>query len=98
LDRAKRPVDLGAELPFDPFAAAQPIAMLAAVSAAITSHERGGLLGDGAHGAGSARGSVLAHVENRAHVKRSHRGMRVPCAVRSVLREYFRESIRIVGE
>ena len=82
LDRAKGFVDLRAELPGDPFAAAQAVAVLAAVGALVFAHQRP---------ASSAMARILgapsrAHVEDRPHVQRADRGMRIPGAARAVAR------------
>ena len=80
LDGAEGGVDAGAELPGDPFAAAQAVAVLAAVGALELAHQHARFLGDGAH----LGGAVGAHVEDRPHVQRADRGMRVPGAARAV--------------
>ncbi len=94
LDRAKRVVERRAELPRDPFAAAQAVAVLAAVRALVAAHERRRLLGDRAH----LRRAVAPHVEDRPHVQRADRRVRVPGAARSVAREHLGQRVGVVGE
>ena len=81
LDGAEGFVDRGAELPLDPFAAAQAVAVLAAEGALVLAHQRAGLFGDRAH-LGRAVG---AHVEDGPHVQRADRRVRVPGAAAAVL-------------
>ena len=82
----------------NPFAAADPVAVLAAVGAAEFAHQHGGLLGDRAHPLRAALRPVAPHVENRPHVQRAHRGMRVPGAVRAVPAEDLGERVGVVGQ
>src|SRR4029453_14780057 len=76
LDLAECAVDIRAELPRDPFAAAQAVAVLAGIRALVFADHRRGLFGDRAH----FRGAAAAHVENRPHVQRTDAGVRVPGA------------------
>jgi hypothetical protein len=94
LDGAEGVVDLRAELPLDPFAAAQPVAMLAAIGALVLPHQGGGFLGNGAHLAGA----VAAHVEDRAHMQGADRGVGIPGAARAVLREDLGQRVGVIGQ
>src|SRR5208282_1176818 len=76
LDGAKGFIQGWTELPADPFAATQAVAVLAAVSAPKLAHKIRGLLGDGTHPGGASLRSRPTHVENRPHVQRSDGGMR----------------------
>ena len=60
--------ELWAEERRDPFAAHQPVAMLAGIRAFVLFDHLGGFFGDGAHFARA----VFAHVQNRPHVQRAH--------------------------
>ena len=42
--------------------------------------------------------AVAAHVEDRPHVQRADRGVRVPGAARAVLLEHLREAVGVLGE
>ena len=94
LDLGECVVDPRSELPRDPFAAAQPVTVLAGIGAFVFPHHRGGFLGDRAH----LRRAVAAHVEDRPHVQRAHRGVRVPGAARAVAREDLGERVGVAGE
>ncbi|KWT97635.1 hypothetical protein APY03_1331 [Variovorax sp. WDL1] len=94
LDGAEGLVDRRAELPLDPLAAAQAVAVLAAEGALVLAHQLAGFLGDGAH----LRGAVDAHVENGPHVQRAHRCMGIPGAARAVLREDLGEAVGVGGQ
>src|SRR6185295_15798863 len=91
LDRTKRLVERVAELPPDPLAAAQAVAVLAAVGAAIFAHELGCFLGDRAHLRRAAFRPATPHVEDGTHVQRPDRSVRIPGAARAVAREYVGE-------
>ena len=78
----------------DPFGAHQPVAVLAGIGALVLLHHRAGFLGDGAH----LLGAVAAHVEDRSHVQRADRGVRVPGAARAVLLEDVGQPLGVLGE
>ncbi len=98
LDGAESLVDCGPELPGDPFAAAQSVAVLAAEGALVAAHQFGGLLGDRAHPYGSALGAVATHVQDRPHVQGPDRGVCIPGAVSAMPCEYFGERVGVGGE
>jgi hypothetical protein len=90
--------DSRAELPGDPFAAAEAVAMFAAIGALVLAHQLGGLFGDGAHLGCAALRPGPTHVEDRAHVQGTDRGMGIPGAAGAVLREHRRQRVGVVGE
>ncbi len=72
--------------------------MFAAVGAAELAHQRAGFFGDGAHLGGTAAGAGDAHVENRPHVQRAHRGMGIPGAACAVAGEHVGERVGVLGQ
>ena len=94
LDAAEGLGDARAELPLDPFAAAQAVAVLAAVGAAVLAHQRRRLLGDLPH-LGRA---IAPHVQDGPHVQRADRRMGVPGAARAVPAEYLGERVGVLGQ
>ena len=68
--------------------------MLAAEGALVLAHQRAGFFGDGAH----LGGAVAAHVEDRPHVQRADRRVRVPGAAGAVPREHFGQRVGVVGQ
>ena len=69
--------------------------MLTRMRAAKRVDKGKGLLGDGAHGLGT---TCLFHVQNRPHVKASHRGMRIPGALCPMLVKDGGQLVGIVGK
>ena len=94
LDLRKRLRYLRAKLPFNPFAAAQAVAVLAAVGALVVAHQGRGLFGNSAHFGGAAR----AHVQNRPHMQRTHRPVGVPGAFAAVFFEHLGQRIGVFGQ
>ncbi|MCG3189048.1 MAG: hypothetical protein LKCHEGNO_01291 [Burkholderiaceae bacterium] len=94
LDGAKRLVQPRAELPGDPLAATQAVAVLAAVGALELAHQLGGFLCDRAH----LGRPVATHVEDRPHVQRADRRVRVPGAARAVAREHLGQRRGVLGQ
>ena len=68
--------------------------MLAAERALVVAHQRRRFLGDRAH----LRRAVAPHVEDRPHVQRADRGVRVPGAARAVAREHLGQRVGVLGE
>ena len=68
--------------------------MFAGESALELAHQGAGFFGDGAH----FFRPVTAHVEDRTHVQRAHRGMRIPGAARAVFFEHLGQPLGIFGE
>ncbi len=95
---AESVVEIGAELPSDPFAAAQPVAVFAAVGAAKFPHQTGSLLGDRAHFLRASGRSVSAHIEDRTNVQRTDGGVRIPGAVSAMSLENLRELLGVIGQ
>ena len=62
--------------------------------ALVFAHHRARLLGDRAH----LRGAVAPHVEDRPHVQRADRRVRVPRAARAVLAKHLRQAVDVIGE
>jgi hypothetical protein len=97
-DRTKCRVDLGAELPFDPFAATQPIAVLTTERALVFANQRGRFFRDRTHLRSTAAAATFAHIEDWSHVQRAHRCVRVPCAAGAVFCENFRQRVGVGGK
>src|SRR6185437_4495223 len=68
--------------------------MLAAEGAAVLAHQLGGFLRDGAH----LLRAIAPHVEDRSHVQRADRRVRVPGALRAVAREHLGEGGGVFGQ
>ena len=93
LDVCKGLVDLGAELPLNPLAAAQTITMFAAVGAFVFAHQGAGLVSDLAH----FGGAVAAHVQDRTHMQGAHRRMGIPRAFGAVAFEHMGQLVGVLG-
>ena len=94
LDLTERLVNLVAKLPADPFAAAQAVAVLAAVSPFELSDQLGSFVGNGAH----LDRTVTAHVQDGSHMQGTHRRVRVPGALGAVTCKHLGERIGVVGQ
>ncbi len=94
LDLLERVGKTRAELPAHPFGAHEAVAVLAGKRPFVFAHHGARLLGDRAH----LRRPVTAQVEDRPHVQRADRRVRIPRAARAVPREHLRQPVDVLGQ
>ena len=68
--------------------------MFAAVGPFEAAHQRRGFFCDCAH----LSGAVAPHVQNGAHMQRTHRCVRIPGATRAMARKHLGERVGVVGQ
>ena len=93
-DLGKCLIDCRAKLPLNPFASAQPIAMLSAVGAFVLAHQFAGFFGNGAH----LLRAITAHVQYRPHMQSTHRSMGIPSAFAAMLLKHLSQGIGVLSQ
>ena len=96
LDFLERPGEPRAVLPGHPFASHQTVAVLSRKCAFVSANQLGGLLGNRPHPGSAPLRSVSPHVENGTHMKRAHRGVRIPGATRAVTAKHLSQPVGVL--